>query len=1127
MRTLLRQMSCGAAVLLFAALPASAQEPTTITGTVLMDTGAPVQSASIFIESMSLGVLSNPEGRYILIVPAALRTAAPVQVTASQIGRTTQVETITLQPGTQVLNFVLSEDPLRLEGFTTVALGMERQSRTLGISTQQLRGSELTRVEPNVVNALTGKVAGIHINNSGPQGGSTRIVIRGENSITGGNQPLFIVNGVPIDNTLGGVTGGLTDQGGYDYGNPIQDINPEDIASITVLKGPNAAALYGSRAANGAVLIETKRGQGTATGASSEIVVSQQVTFEDELRLPDYQNVYGGGYNGDFSFYDGFGNGTYDEADESWGPPLDVGLRIPQWFSTYDPLTDTRAGDPWVSHPDNIDNFFDLGMTATTNVSVAGATENVYGRAAYSRMNMDGMQPGHEQKRNSFSFAGALNALERFTLNTSVQYIASEGLNRPGVGYGSDNVMGGFVWWNRNIDTNQLKSLYDQTRPIEEPTIGGFPYSWTTLYWVNPYFKALKNRNEDSRNRLIGQISASYALTPWLTAQVRTGTDWYQDERLKAYAANPQVAIAGDYTTSPMDAGREYIDAGGSFGQWDIGFQETNTDFLVTANPELGLPISTNLTFGGNRRDYERKNDYTWVGRLTAPGIYDVSNAASVPERFTQVARKRVNSLYGQADFGYNDYLFLTVTGRNDWSSTLPENSRSYFYPSVSSSLVFTDLIERLQDSPISYGKLRASWARVGNDTNPYRLRNTFAAGDIWNGLPSFSVPGRLENPDLRPEITESWEFGTELGFMDNRLGVDLTYYVEETRDQLMPVQLSATTGYASRMLNAGSVENKGWEVLLRGTPYSGSSFRWESTLTWAKNNSKVVRLAEGVEGLELSLGDFWGATLFAREGEPLGQIVGSAYRRDPDGNIVVSASAGVPLWDDGQVIGNVNPDWRAGWANEFSYGGASLGVLLDMREGGQIYSVTNAFGRMAGQLVETIDGRCGGGAYYPDCDETTGIVFDGVNEVSEGVYEPNTTVVDAETFWLYNYFVEENNLEDAGYIKLREVTLSYGLPDSWVSRWGVNGVDLSLVGRNLALWTDARHLDPETALEGTNVQGFEYGQMPAYVASALTSQCVFERLKKGDDYHEYTNQTVRHRERARLRNLARWRVRQ
>jgi TonB-linked SusC/RagA family outer membrane protein len=1076
----LRQLSLCAAAFLFAALPVSAQEPTTLTGTVTTTGGAAVETGSVFIESLSIGVLTNAQGRYVLIVPGTARAAnATVDVTASLIGYTTVTQTVTLRPGTQVLDFVLGEDPLRLAGVTVTALGMERQSRELGISTTQISGSELTRVEPNLVNSLSGKVAGVNITNSGPQGGSSRIVIRGANSLTGNNQPLFIIDGIPVDNTIGGRSGTLTDQGGYDYGNPIADINPEDLQSVTVLKGPNAAALYGSRASNGAIIIETKKGRNTPGGA--EIVVSQQFTMENPLRLPDYQNAYGQGYGGSYSYYDGLGNGVNDEADESWGPPLDTGLCIPQWFSAYDPGTDTRACDPWVSHPNNVRDFFDTGVTSTTNVSVAGSTESLNGRAAFSRMDLNGMQPGHEQTRNQFSFAGGIRAFDAVQINASAQYIKSAGANRPGVGYGSDNVMGGFVWFGRQVDTNQLKELHNKTRPLTEPaSIAGFPYNWESLYWINPYWKALVNQNEDTRDRLLGQISAAYDVTDWLNVMVRTGTDWYQDDRLKAYAANPAVGVAGDYTTDPLDAGREYISADGSFGRWGIGFQETNTDFLVSANPDLDLPFTTSLTFGGNRRDYERKNDYTWVQQLASPGIYDVSNAATTPERTTAVAQKRVNSLYGQLDLGYDDYLFLTFTGRNDWSSTLPEANRSYFYPSVSGSFVFSDFFESMP-SAVSYGKLRASWAQVGNDTDPYQLRNTYASGDLWGSLPTFSVPGRLQNEGLKPEITESWEFGAELGFLDNRLGVDVTYYTEETRDQIMPVQLSATTGYTSQMLNAGTVSNKGWELLVRGTPVATSDFRWESTFTWSKNDSEVVKLAPGVTALELSLQDFWGATLYARKGEPLGQLVGSAFRRDPNGNLIVSASSGVPLWDDNKVIGNVNPDWRAGLANEFAYKGARLSVLFDMRQGGQIYSVTNAFGRLSGILAETVDGRCDGG--YPACDATTGIIVDGVNRVVSGsdtTYVPNTTVVDAETRWLYNYLVEESNLEDASYIKLREVTLSYSLPESLIGRWGVDAVDVSLVGRNLALWTDARHIDPETSLEGTNVQGFEFGQMPS-----------------------------------------------
>ena len=1080
MRTLIRQLSLCAALVLIAAPHVAAQAATNLTGSVLAGNGAPVRGASVYIEALGIGSLTNDQGRYILVAPSS---ATVVDVTASLIGRSSQTQTVTLQAGTQVLDFVLTEDPLMVEGIVVTALGLERQTRTLGIATAQIGGAELTQVEPNLVNTLSGKVAGVHITNSGPQGGSSRIVIRGENSITGNNQPLFIIDGIPVDNSIGGRSGTLTDQGGIDYGNSISDINPDDIESMTVLKGPNAAALYGSRASNGAIIIETKKGRNTPGGA--QIVVSQQVTFEDELRLPQYQDVYGQGSAGRFSYYDGAGNGVYDEYDESWGPPLDVGLMIPQWFSDYDPITDTRTPEPWVSSPNNVDDFFDTGITSTTNVSVSGSNETLHGRVSLSYLDLDGMQPGHKQDRTTFSFAGGIEASDRLDINTSVQYISSEGNNRPGVGYGGDNIMNNFIWWGRQLDMGRLKDRYLDVRAPTDPA-GEFPYTWNGAFWLNPYHMALSNSNTDKRDRLIGQVSASYQINEWLSATARTGTDWYQDDRVKGYAANAQIAVSGLYTTSPIDGGREPVDAGGSFGLWNIGSQETNTDFLLTASPDLELPVTTSFTFGGNRRDYERSNDYTWVPALTAPGTFDIANAAIPPERTTLVARKRVNSLYGQADFGYNDYLFLTVTGRNDWSSTLPKANRSYFYPSVSSSFIFTDVID-VDRGLLSYGKLRASWAQVGNDTDPYRLRNTFIADEIWNGLSSFSVPGALQNPDLKPEITESWEFGGELGFLDNRVALDVTYYSSSTRKQLMPVQLSTSTGYASRFTNAGTVDNKGWEVLLRGTPYASGDFRWESTVTWAKNNSTVAKLAKGVEGLELTLsGGYWGTSLFAREGESLGQLVGSAYQRDPSGNLVVSTGAGYALWTNTpEVIGNVHPDWRASLGNQFSYGGVRLGVLFDMKQGGDVYSVTQQFGGLAGVLDDTLEGRCVFGTAepgYPLCDASTGIVIDGVNRVVTGVdttYVPNSTVVDGELNWIAKYLTNEANVIDGSYVKLRELTLSFTLPSAWTNRMNVDAVDISLVGRNLYLWSEARHIDPETAQEGTNVQGFETGQMP------------------------------------------------
>jgi TonB-linked SusC/RagA family outer membrane protein len=1087
----MRQLSRVIALLLAVALaPVGllAQGGATITGRVTGAQGEAEAGVSVRIESLGIGATTDAQGAYRLVVPAArVGAGQTAQISASRQGLGTQTRSITLAPGANLTqNFTMAAQTLLLEGVVVTALGIERQERELGVATTQIGGEELSRTEPNLVNSLSGKVPGVNITNAGPQGGSSRIVIRGENSITGNNQPLFIVDGVPIDNYSSG--GNLnTGAGGFDYGNAVQDINPENIASVTVLKGPNAAALYGSRASNGVVIITTKNGAGTGRGA--DITVSQNVTWEDELRLPNYQNSYGQGLAGEFSFYDGYDNGVNDGQDVSWGPPLDAGLNIPQFNSPI--VNGERQPTPWVSHPDNVDQFFDVGRTLTTSVSVAAGTERLNGRFGFSRLDQDGMAPGFGQERTTLSFAGGMNVTDRLDVNSSLQFVQAQGHNRTGVGYGEDNPMSQFVWFGRQVDVADLRANWDTPRGADEPgSIAGLPYSWNYLFHPNPYFLQLGNRNFDDRNRLIGQISAAYELTPWLRAQLRSGTDWYQDGRTKTYAAEGNSA-SGLYTTNPLTLNREFVGENGAFATWDIGFQETNTDFLVTANPELpSLPFTVTGTFGANRRDVDRDLSYTWVGDLATPGIFDVSNAAITPDPFTFDSRKRVNSLYGQADFGFNDYLFLTVTGRNDWSSTLPENNRSYFYPSVSGSFVFTDAVPALQNASwINYGKLRASWARVGNDTDPYQLVNTYLADEIFNGMPTFTIPGALKNANLRPEITQSVEFGGEMGFFDNRIGLDLTYYNSKTRDQIMPVEISRATGYASRIINAGTVQNRGVELLLRAEPIRSGDLKWAASVTWAANRSKVLELAEGVEGLEMTNGDFWGVQQFARVGEPLGQLMGTAYQRDPDGNIVVSRSVGVPLWTtDRRVIGNFNPDWRAGISNELTYRNARLSFLFDIKHGVEIYSVTHMFGRYSGVLAETQAGRCtpeGGEAVpgYPICDENTGIVFEGVNRVvtnGDTTYVPNETVVDAETLWEYAYSVNEAHMVDAGFVKLRELTLAYDLPSGLTGRLGVSGLQLALVGRNLALWTENDHIDPESAFDNTNVQGFEYAQMPS-----------------------------------------------
>jgi TonB-linked SusC/RagA family outer membrane protein len=1070
------------------ATPAVAQQTGTVQGTVTdAITMRPLSGAQITVTGPTLGTYTNAQGRFtILNVPAGERV-----IRAQMISYAAQNLTLNVQAGAvTTADFSLSATAVELEGVVVTALGIERQQRAVGVATQQLSDQDLSRVEPNIVNALTGKVSGVHITNAGPQGGSSRIVIRGASSITGNNQPLFVIDGIPIDNSAPRLTG----SGGFDFGNAAADIDPENIESITLLKGPNAAALYGSRASNGAVVITTKKGRGAVGG---QITVSQVLSTETPLRLPNYQNVYGQGLQGRFEFWDGDGGDItgLDYFDESWGPPMD-GRLVPQFHSPVDESGTRRVPLPWVPNPNNVRNFFDRGLTSITSASFLTATETANLRLSLSRLGLEGMVPGHRQERITFGLGGGLQVTDRLRAETTAQYVTSEGRQRPGIGYETSNPMIQFVWWGRQIDTDNLRRNYQLRRPEGDPQ-AGMPYTWNYRYFPNPYYVQFENQNTDNRDRLIGSLALNYDLAPWLTATLRSGTDLYQDDRRYTYAQD----LWGQDGFDPRDAGAwSPVGPNGAFGEWNINFQETNTDFLLSANPQLNLPVSLAATVGATRRDWRRNQRVVYVPDLTAPGIYSVTNARTPVDPWDYRAQRRMNSILGQAEVGYNDHLFLTFTGRNDWSSTLPEDNRSYFYPSVSAAWVFSDVVPALQNTPLEFGKLRASWTRVGADTEPYRLRATFQPTDGFGGFPTFTVPNTLPNLDLRPEQTTSYEVGTELGFFNGRVGLDLTWYTATTRDQIFQAPASRASGYTGLWMNAGSVRNQGIETLLSVVPVQTRDFRWEASANFARNRNTVVALAEGVEGIQL--GNFWGVQIWAREGEPYGQIFGSRHLRTGDpvtGDLVVDAFGRLqegPM----DVLGNYTPDWRGGLANTLSYRNLSLNFLIDHQQGGNIFSVTQMFGQFAGVLPETLEGRCRRPAWgttgtgynedgspaspLPLCNEETGIVVPGVKVVevvgNDTIFAPNDIWVDAQTYHRGLYFAgREEFILDATYTRLRELTLAFQMPANITNRLGLSGLNVALVGRNLALWSKAKHIDPETAFDASNAQGFEFGQLP------------------------------------------------
>jgi TonB-linked SusC/RagA family outer membrane protein len=1030
----------------FLVLPAllHAQERRTVTGQVTSaDTKQPLPAVRVTVKGTLIGTQTNAEGRFRLEVPTSATTLG-----FAYIGyRAVEL------PIEDAMTVALERQAIILEGPVVTALGVEREKRSLGTSVQDVRGDDISAVPKlNVVNSLQGQVAGVQITDAGPTGGTSRIIIRGSSSIGGDNQPLFIVDGVPIDNSAAGAGYARNEGfGGIDRGNAAQDIDPNNIESISVLKGPNAAALYGSRAQNGAIVITTKSGRADALG----VTISSSFTTEQPLRLPRYQNLYGQGLGGDFNWVDGYGGGTWDYVDESWGPKLD-GRLIDQF---------TGPAQPWVPHPDNVRSFFRTGTSWNTNMAISrsSATSNV--RLSLTSTQLEGMAPGNAIGRLGMSVKGGAAINERLSTEASLNYVRQDADNRPGTGYDEDNPLQSFIWFNRG---NDMEALRHYRCDGSEPTpcqIGG-QYNWNYNYHNNPFWEQLVNGNGDERDRLLGHVQASYQLNDWITATGRVGRDWYRDHRKNVIAPT------------------SLENADGGFNEETIFRSETNADLLLSARRQLTPDITMDVAGGGNVRENRFQTSGVDVTALSAPDIYSIANSKGPADPFDDQQRKQVRSLYGTLSLNYKGYLYLDLTGRNDWSSTLPAGNHSYFYPSISSSFVFTDVLS-VPGGFLSSGKVRASWTQVGNDTDPYQLRAFVTAQRPWSSTPMFSVPNALLNPDLKPEQTDAWEVGADLGFFNERVGFVLTHYDRTTKDQIFNVPISPTTGYTSQLLNAGSMRNYGWELLLQGTPVRQTDgLRWDVSLNWGKNQSQVRKLLGGRE--TLILGTYWSLDIEARAPQngkyyAYGTMFGNGFLRDAQGRLMLDVDGYPQLDPVRRVLGNYNPDWNGGIQNRFSYRSFAMSVLFDGQMGGNIFSTTKWFGEYSGVLKETLQGRendfCDPGIVVP------GVLPDGsVNNLS----------ICPEDYFHGNFGNHETGIIDASYLKLRELRLSYQLPARVASRFGFSGGEVALIGRNLAIWAKNDHIDPETAFDASNVQGIEFGQFPT--ARSLGFSVTFRR---------------------------------
>jgi TonB-linked SusC/RagA family outer membrane protein len=1028
----------------------------------------------VTVKGAQIGTQTDAEGRFQLNVP----TSASALVFA-YIG----YKGVEL-PVQDQMQVALERQAIMLEGPVVTALGIEREQRSLSFAAQSISGERLTDVPTqNVVSALQGNVAGVHVTNSANPFGSARIVVRGNSSILGQNQPLIIVDGVPIDNSAASNTGyGGGSMGGYDIGNAAADLNAENVQSVTVLKGPNAAALYGSRAANGAIVYTTKSGK-NAPREGFGVTATFGTSTETPLRLPNYQNRYGQGFYGEFDFVDGNFGGLNDGADESWGPKMDgratgcirvagplPGPGEPNVYDTSQPCNQFFGAGPWVAHPNNVRDFWETGLIINTNVAVARSSERSNMRLAVGRTNENGMYPNNTNNRTDISLAGGTQVSDRWSAEASVNYVNDDMQNQPAQAYEEIDPMQGFIWFGRQVDVQMLKrNLYrDPNDPFTQQILAGnplmrtdapLPYSWNYSYHPNPYWIAGVKTTAFARNRGLGHASVTFKATDWLSITGRMGRDWYQNQFRANYPVN---------NISPFYQGG-FVDVGETRS-------ETNNDFLITANRQLTPDLAMTVNAGGNQRKNDFNNNVAQVSELVIPGVYTMANSNGVALAGLGVSHKKVNSLYGSANFNYRNWLNVDITGRNDWSSTLPKDANSLFYPSIGAAFIFTDAFG-MQSEWLSYGKVRVSWTRVGNDTDPYQLSAVYGAGTAWAGLPSFTAPDRLPNSFLKPERTTGAEIGADLGLFRDKLTLNATWYQKSTTDQILPVSISSSTGYSSAVVNSGEVRNRGFEVAATVTPIERPDFRWNMVVNWSKNSNKVISLYSGVS--RIVVGNYWNVNVTADVGQPYGNLVGYKWRRDVQGHILVGSS-GLPIRDPSQqVLGNFNPDWVGGISNTINYKRLSLSFAIDGQVGGEVYSVTKWFGQYSGVLEQTLAGRevdwNNPGYVVPNAVYLDTALVD----CAPACGAPDTTHVLAEDYWHNTFYAQEPGIYDATYFKLREARLAYVLPAKVAHFLGFSDATFAIVGRNLLLWAKQPTIDPETAFDTSNRQGVENGQLP------------------------------------------------
>lgn len=1005
----------------------------------------PVPGANILVKGTRTGTYSDTNGEFSIVVPGADNI---LQI--SFIG----MEPQEIEVGTQSFLTINLREGIALEEVVVTALGIRRSEKSLGYAVTKIGGDEISQTnESNLINALSGKVAGVDISSSsGGVGSSSRIIIRGISSISSDNQPLFVIDGIPVNNTL-------RSRGTVDYGNAISDINPNDIESLTVLKGASAAALYGSQAANGAVVITTKSG---TSGVGFEF--TSGISLDRPFRLPDYQNKYGPGF--DPKGWDYWESGQ--ESYYAYGPELDKGTLGIDWNSPLD-----ESGNPvpilLLSYKDNVKDFFRTGVTLNNNLSFSKSEAGKYNyRLAYSNMMQEGMLHNTDISRNNISVTASTNISPRLVVNSSILFSNTFSGNRmAGDNYPENPVKSAFFMprSTNSADLRDWKGLLDRGVPlpfdykgINAGIVAPGYCSATSDYYPNPYILLERLKNVFSSNRFFTIIGAKYKLTEDLSIDAKYSSE-YIDEQIQVKADEGVRHWTGSVYSYK-----------GYYSRNMTKRQNTTMNAIVFYKKELNF-AGINAFIGAERRSLAMDWESMSAPELVIPGVFNLSNSKGTREASNGYSESRLNSIFGNLDFSFDKGVYLTITGRNDWTSTLPAANRSYFYPSASLSWVASEAFN--MPDMISFAKLRLSASQVGSGTAPYQLQRSFFNLNRLENIYEASVENSLKNPNLKPTRTQQYEAGLDLRLFNSRMNFDLAVYSGRSFDQISWIVTPPSSGYTYRAVNVGEITNKGIEIMTSATPLKKSNLEWNLSFSYSMNINEVKSLAEGVDALPIGYG-YSGIRTEARPGSAYGNMVGFKFRRDPDGNII--HVNGLPAIDNQtSVIGNITPDWLGNLSTGLRYRNLSLFVQFNGKFGGDMFSLTTQWLRQYGLASET-----------ENIHRQGSIVGKGVMEVEKDgkiVFVPNNVSV---SFQDYNYRLNQYGLHepvifDASYVKLKEVRAAWNVPVSLLGTLPLRSATISVVGRNLALlFANVPHVDPESAVSASPYyQGFELFNMP------------------------------------------------